>query len=81
MDDAVRNIGAFGAGTLAAFQQLNVHSYAGSQRSASDWVLKEGDNALWVTGKAPKGKGWSLILLLVFPRIPPAGSTTDGFAS
>jgi hypothetical protein len=33
---------------------------ADSQRSASDWVLKEGDNALWVIGKAPKGKGWSL---------------------
>jgi hypothetical protein len=23
-------------------------------------VLKEGDAAVWVTGKAPKGKGWSL---------------------
>ena len=33
---------------------------ADSQRNASDWVLKEGENALWVTGKAPKGKGWSL---------------------
>jgi hypothetical protein len=33
---------------------------AGSERSASDWVLKEGDAALWVAGKAPKGKGWSL---------------------
>jgi hypothetical protein len=33
---------------------------AGSERTAADWVLKEGDAALWVTGKAPKGKGWSL---------------------
>ena len=33
---------------------------ADSQRNASDWVLKEGDTAMWVTGKAPKGKGWSL---------------------
>jgi hypothetical protein len=33
---------------------------ADSQRSPSDWVLKEDDTALWVTGKAPKGKGWSL---------------------
>ena len=33
---------------------------ASSQRSSSDWVLKEGSSALWVTGKAPKGKGWSL---------------------
>jgi hypothetical protein len=32
----------------------------GSQRHPSDWVLKEGDAAVWVTGKAPKGKGWSL---------------------
>lgn len=33
---------------------------AASQRSASDWILKEGAAAVWVTGKAPKGKGWSL---------------------
>lgn len=33
---------------------------ADSQRHASDWVLKEDDAALWVTGKPPKGKGWSL---------------------
>jgi hypothetical protein len=33
---------------------------ADSQRSPSDWVLKEDETALWVTGKAPKGKGWSL---------------------
>jgi hypothetical protein len=33
---------------------------AASQRSHSDWVLKEGETALWITGKAPKGKGWSL---------------------
>jgi hypothetical protein len=33
---------------------------ADSQRSPSDWVLKEDDASLWVTGKAPRGKGWSL---------------------
>lgn len=33
---------------------------AGSQRSGGDWVLKEHDAALWVTGKAPRGKGWAL---------------------
>jgi hypothetical protein len=33
---------------------------ADSQRTASDWVLKEADSAVWVTGKAPKGKGWAL---------------------
>jgi hypothetical protein len=31
-----------------------------SQRNPSDWVLKDGDSALWVTGKSPRGKGWAL---------------------
>ena len=33
---------------------------ASSQRKPSDWVLKEGSRAFWVTGKEPKGKGFSL---------------------
>jgi hypothetical protein len=33
---------------------------AGSQRMPSDWVLKQGTNAIWVTGKLPQGKGWKL---------------------
>lgn len=33
---------------------------AGSQRDPDDWVLKHDDTAVWVTGKAPRGKGWSL---------------------
>jgi hypothetical protein len=33
---------------------------AASQRSRSDWVLKDGDIALWVSGKPARGKGWSL---------------------
>lgn len=33
---------------------------AGSQRNASDWVLHDGEAALWVSGKPPRGKGWSL---------------------
>lgn len=33
---------------------------ADSQRSPSDWVLKEGDRAVWVTGKKAQGKGWRL---------------------
>lgn len=33
---------------------------AGSRRENGDWVLKDGDLALWVTGKAPRGKGWAL---------------------
>lgn len=31
-----------------------------SRRERDDWVLKDGDLALWVTGKAPRGKGFSL---------------------
>jgi hypothetical protein len=31
-----------------------------SQRDASDWVLKDGEHAVWVTGKKPQGKGWRL---------------------
>ena len=31
-----------------------------SQRERADWVLKDGDRALWITGKAPRGKGWAL---------------------
>ncbi|HEX6737193.1 MAG TPA: hypothetical protein VF310_02865 [Vicinamibacteria bacterium] len=33
---------------------------AASQRKPGDWVLKDGEQALWVTGKEPKGKGWAL---------------------
>jgi len=33
---------------------------AESRLHASDWVLKDGPFSIWVTGKAPKGKGFSL---------------------
>lgn len=33
-----------------------------SARGKEDWVLKDGDTACWVTGKAPKGNGWKLDL-------------------
>jgi hypothetical protein len=33
---------------------------AGSQRTPTDWVLKQGTNAVWVTAKLPQGKGWKL---------------------
>jgi hypothetical protein len=33
---------------------------AASQRDKADWVLKDEDTAFWVTGKEPRGKGWSL---------------------
>lgn len=32
----------------------------GSQRKAGDWVLKDGPFFIWVTGKRPKGSGFSL---------------------
>ena len=31
-----------------------------SRRDPADWVLKDGPFSIWVTGKAPKGRGWSL---------------------
>jgi hypothetical protein len=34
----------------------------GSARGKGDWVLKDGDTAMWVTGKTPKGDGWKLDL-------------------
>lgn len=33
---------------------------AASQRGKADWVLKDGDAAVWITGKDPRGKGWAL---------------------
>jgi hypothetical protein len=37
-----------------------------SARSPSDWVLDDGSGALWVSGRAPRGKGFSLD-----PHYPP----------
>ncbi len=31
-----------------------------SQRSSSDWVIKDDLYAVWITGKKPKGSGWEL---------------------
>jgi hypothetical protein len=31
-----------------------------SRRNPDDWVLHDGGRAMWVCGKAPRGKGWSL---------------------
>lgn len=33
---------------------------ANSVRNKEDWVLKDGETAIWVTGKPPRGQGWSL---------------------
>lgn len=35
---------------------------ANSARGKDDWVLKDGDTAVWVMGKAPRGDGWKLDL-------------------
>ena len=35
---------------------------ADSARGKQDWVLKDGDTACWVMGKAPRGDGWKLDL-------------------
>lgn len=35
---------------------------ANSAQGKEDWVLKDGDTAMWVMGKAPKGQGWKLDL-------------------
>ncbi len=56
MDDAVRNIGAFGSETLAAFQQLNVHSYAGSQRKELRQLATRLGKRLWQSESGPLGQ-------------------------
>ncbi len=33
---------------------------AGSEKTPTDWVLKLGSHAVWVTGKKPEGKGFKL---------------------
>jgi hypothetical protein len=33
---------------------------AGSEQGPSDWVLRRGRDAVWVTGKPPQGNGWKL---------------------
>lgn len=35
---------------------------AGSARAKNDWVLKDGETAIWVSGKEPKGQGWKFDL-------------------
>ena len=35
---------------------------ADSARGKEDWVLKDGDTAVWVTGRPPRGDGWKLDL-------------------
>jgi hypothetical protein len=51
---SVRVVGQFRGANL--FNDLP----ADSRRNADDWVLKDGDQALWITGKPPRGKGFLL---------------------
>jgi Bacterial Ig-like domain len=50
----VRVVGKFRGRNL--YGDLPSHS----QRSRSDWVIKDDLFAVWVTGKKPKGSGWEL---------------------
>lgn len=50
----VRAVGRFGGRNL--FGDLP----AGSAQTPSDWVLKRGPHAIWVTGRKPQGRGWRL---------------------
>ena len=34
---------------------------AGTRRAAGDWVLQDGEQSVWVTGRPPKGKGFDLV--------------------
>lgn len=59
MDDAVQNIGAFSAETLGAFQQLNVHSYAGSKRKELRELASQLGKRLWQSESGPLGQSIS----------------------
>ncbi|AUX21860.1 glycosyl hydrolase [Sorangium cellulosum] len=56
MDDALRNIDAFGPATLAAFEQINVHSYAGSKRKELRRLATELGKRLWQSESGPLGQ-------------------------
>ena len=49
----IRIVGQFRGRNL--FKVLQETSASGKE----DWVLKDGETALWVTGKPPKGQGWA----------------------
>ena len=63
LDDPVANVGK----TVRVYGQFRGRNLFGdlpanSARGKDDWVLKDGDTAVWVLGKEPKGKGWKLDL-------------------
>jgi hypothetical protein len=57
-NQTIRVIGQFRGGNLYGDMPAN------SERSPADWVIKDGPYAVWVTGKRPKGSGWSLDVML-----------------
>jgi len=56
MDDAVRNFGSFDDATLAAVGQINVHSYAGSQRRELRALANDLGKRLWQSESGPLGE-------------------------
>jgi O-glycosyl hydrolase len=56
MDDAVANVNAFSEATLSAFQQLNVHSYAGSKRKELRKLATKLGKRLWQSESGPLGQ-------------------------
>jgi len=55
IDDAVTNLGGFSDGTLQAISQINVHSYAGSQRTELRALATELGKPLWQSESGPLG--------------------------
>jgi O-glycosyl hydrolase len=53
MDDALRNLSGFCASTLAVVGQLNVHSYAGSQRTELRALATSLGKRLWQSESGP----------------------------
>ena len=59
MDDALRNIGGFSEETRSVIGQLNVHSYAGSQRAGLGQLANSLDKPLWQSESGPLGQSIS----------------------
>lgn len=56
MDDALRNLEAFSADTISAIQQINVHSYAGSNRRGLRELAARLGKRLWQSESGPLGQ-------------------------
>ncbi len=65
LDDLTANPGDFEGRTVTVLGQFRGANLFGDlplagRHAASDWVIKDGRSAAWVTGKKPKGGAWSL---------------------